>query len=103
MPKWAKYSCQTQQTHLMFNFSANHLFLLSRTEREGCLSIDPDASLNTDHEPRRLKIPRGSALVCLDVEFGTPPGAHGRQKRRKCCSFKPALTSIPGAHLQGQQ
>jgi hypothetical protein len=48
------------------------MLLLSPTAREGCLSIDTDASLNTDHEPRRLKIPRGSALVCLGVEFGAP-------------------------------
>jgi hypothetical protein len=67
-----------------------HRFVGSRLTLKAdssCLSIDIDASLNTDHEPRRLKIPRGSALVCLGVEFGAPHGSSRASKPARVLLF----------------
>ena len=51
------------------------MLLLMLTAREGPLSTDTDASLNTDRQPRStLNSPRGVALVCLGVVVGAPHG-----------------------------
>jgi hypothetical protein len=57
------------------------MLLLSLTAREGRLSTDADASLQTGWVPALLlKSPRGIAVVCLGVEFGAPRDAHGASK-----------------------
>ncbi len=43
----------------MFNFSANHLFLISRTEYCSCAVL--------------LMLDRDGALVCAGVKTGAPP------------------------------
>jgi hypothetical protein len=63
------------------------VLLLVLTAQEGRLSIDHDASLNTDHEPRHLKIPRGFVFVCLGVEFAAPHGSPRASKLAKVLLF----------------
>ena len=54
-----------------------------------------NASLNTGyvaaHVSRRCTDPR---LCASASNSALPAGPHGRQNRRKCCSFKPALTAV---------
>ena len=76
------------------------MLLISLTVREGRLSIDTDASLNTDQQPRRLKTPRGSALVCLGVEFDAPCGSPRASKPATVPLFQTgANILIPGESL----